>query len=87
MALGDGKMPVKFLIIPLSTRFNAELQCSSIGRATEGMLSSFFTNFYCESDRGHFLLEATSFLNAATSRGGGRGADPPLEAMVVGNLC
>jgi hypothetical protein len=72
---------------PCSTRFRADLQGSSVGRATVGMVSIFFTNFCCCSLAGHLLHVATSFLNTINSRGrGGAALRPPPGAMAMEQL-
>jgi hypothetical protein len=87
-ALGEGHKPVNFPMSPRSAKFRADLQVSSAGRSIEGMLSSFLTNFWCESEAGRLLHAATNFLNTSNSggRGGGGASGPPPGAMARGQV-
>ena len=82
-ALGDGQRLVNCPMRPLSARFRAGLHVSYSKRATEGMLSFFLTNFFCNAVGGRLQLDANKFLKALTSGGRGRGSDPPPKAMAT----
>jgi hypothetical protein len=86
--LGEGHKPVNFPMSPLLAKLGADLQVSSAGRSIEGMLSSFLTNFWCESEAGRLLHAATRFLKSSNSggRGGGGALGPPLGSMARGHM-
>jgi hypothetical protein len=87
-ALGEGHNPVNCPMSAHSTKFSADLHVSSGGGSIEGMLSSFLTNFCCESEAGRLLHATTNFLKASISGGrGGRGASgPPPGAIARGQV-